>query len=634
MAQIYVLDKHTAELIAAGEVVERPSSVVKELCENSIDAGSKNIVVSIERGGVKLIQIQDDGTGIEAEFVATAFLRHATSKVRTQDDLEAIHTLGFRGEALASIASVAKVELLTKTKDDEFASIYRVDAGQEVSFEAAARPIGTTITVKDLFYNTPARMKFLKKDTSEANYVSEVVSQLALSHPEVSFKLIRDNKISFQTPGDGNVQSAAYEVLGRDFAKDLVNVSYNEGNYTVKGYVTPPRLCRQSRSMQYFIVNGRFVKNRTMMAALENAYRSFLMQGKFPGCVLELKMPAELVDVNVHPAKIEVRFARDSDIFDAIYCAVKQSIIVPSTQNTASQNSFIANNEAPVKQTNFTETGLNNNEQLNSQTQKAVEVYLNNLASISSTPENTLKSDISVNYSTTGTENLISLPIINSQTVKNEQPNIIIDNFIPEQEAVKQTYLYETAPEKELKYIGEVFKTYIICEFENKICYIDKHAAHERILYEKLVKSYGAPDNQLLLEPVAVTLGAAEKSALVENLEIIEQAGVEIEDFGGTSVLVRSVPSDVETTCVEDLVVELAHRMSLNKRDNQSAKTQWVLHSISCRAAIKAGDKTNKGELLQLATDILNNTVPPFCPHGRPIIVEFSKKELEKQFGR
>ena len=311
MAVIHVLDKHTAELIAAGEVVERPASVVKELTENAIDAGATAVSVSVERGGIAMIQIADNGCGIEAEYIPTAFIRHATSKIEKEEDLESIHTLGFRGEALASVASVSRIELLTKTDADEYAYLYRISGGEEQGIEPAARPVGTTITVRDLFYNTPARMKFLKKDTSEGNYVADVVTQLALSHPEVSFKFVRDGKPQFQTPGDGKLLGAAYAVLSRDFAKDLVPVEHTAGSYTVRGLVTPPKNARASRAMQYFFINGRFVKNRTMMAALEAAYKGVMMQGKFPGCVLSIEMPPQLVDVNVHPAKTEVRFARE-----------------------------------------------------------------------------------------------------------------------------------------------------------------------------------------------------------------------------------------------------------------------------------------------------------------------------------
>ena len=331
MAVIHVLDKHTAELIAAGEVVERPASVVKELLENSIDAGATQVTVSIESGGVKLIEISDNGTGIDAEYIPTAFIRHATSKIEKPDDLNSIHTLGFRGEALASIASVARVELLTRTEVDEFATCYRIAGGEEQGREPAARAVGTTIRVQDLFYNTPARMKFLKKDSSEGTFVADNVGHVALSHPEVSVKFIREGKLQYVTPGDGQLRSAAYAVLGREFSRDLIEVQSEEGLYRVTGLITPPKSCRASRSMQHFYINGRYVRNRTIMAGMEMAFKGTTMQGKFPGGILLLEMPTDLVDVNVHPAKIEARFARENDVFDVVYHAVKLALAQPGT---------------------------------------------------------------------------------------------------------------------------------------------------------------------------------------------------------------------------------------------------------------------------------------------------------------
>ena len=331
MAEIRVLDKHTAELIAAGEVVERPASVAKELLENAIDAGATQITLSAVRGGIQQLQIVDNGSGIEAEYIDKAFIRHATSKIATAEDLGHIHTLGFRGEALASIASVARVEVLTRTEADEYACCYRIEGGEERGMEPGARPVGTTITVSDLFYNTPARMKFLKKDASEGTFVAETVLHAALSHPEISFRYLRDGKQQYVTPGDGDLRSAVYAVLGREFARDLLPVDGGSELYHVTGLVTPPRACRASRGAQHFFVNGRYVKNRTMMAALENAYKGTMMQGKFPGGILLLEMPADLVDVNVHPAKIEARFARENDVFDVVYHAVKLALAQPGT---------------------------------------------------------------------------------------------------------------------------------------------------------------------------------------------------------------------------------------------------------------------------------------------------------------
>lgn len=335
MAEIRVLDKHTAELIAAGEVVERPASVAKELLENAIDAGATQITLSIVRGGIQQLQIADNGSGIEAEYIDKAFVRHATSKIASAEDLGHIHTLGFRGEALASIASVARVEVLTRTEADEYACCYRIEGGEPRGMEPGARPRGTTVTVNDLFYNTPARMKFLKKDVSEGTFVADIVLHEALSHPEIAFRFLRDGKQQFMTPGDGQLRSAAYAVLGREFARDLLPLDGDGGVYKVTGLVTPPRACRASRSAQHFYVNGRYVKNRTMMAALENAYKGTLMQGKYPGAILRVDMPADLVDVNVHPAKTEIRFARESDVFDAVYRTVRAPWLPPAAESAA-----------------------------------------------------------------------------------------------------------------------------------------------------------------------------------------------------------------------------------------------------------------------------------------------------------
>lgn len=711
MAVIHVLDKHTAELIAAGEVVERPASVVKELLENSIDAGATQVTVSIESGGVKLIEISDNGTGIEAEYISTAFIRHATSKIETPDDLTNIHTLGFRGEALASIASVARVELTTRTEVDEFATVYRIEGGEEVSREPGARAVGTTIRVKDLFYNTPARMKFLKKDSSEGTFVSDTVTHVALSHPEVSVKFIREGKLQYVTPGDGQLRGAAYAVLGREFSRDLIELKNQEGVYRITGLVTPPKSCRASRSMQHFYINGRYVRNRTMMAGMEMAFKGTMMQGKFPGGILLLEMPADLVDVNVHPAKIEARFARENDVFDVVYHAVKLALAQPGTgerlftfeadkeeekaENSKKDADIIKND---VKNNNF--TGLSAIIQgqadpgvlpqqhwepakpaaapqqpapsaaMQIPTAPSVprwkgsaqnEDMLDPFVTLHSPKLETTKAPEPFRAAASETQ-LDVEPEFGETKLHSPQDHMAAWN--PAQEAPKEepesapcvetepdapetaeqeTVLAEpeqmnfdpTADQPEpLRYVGEVFRTYILAERGDELCLIDKHAAHERQLYEKLAANYGNVPSQMLLEPAAIDLAAEEKQALLDNIPLLENAGLEIADFGGNTVVLRAVPADVEPQNAESLLVEIANKLLKGGHDALNEHTEWVLHSISCRAAIKAGDKSSPQELLALAEKILSGEVPPFCPHGRPCVLKLTRKELEKQFGR
>ena len=675
MAVIHVLDQHTAELIAAGEVVERPASVVKELLENAVDAGASQVTVTIERGGVQLIEVADNGSGIDTEYVPTAFIRHATSKIRTESDLENIHTLGFRGEALASIASVARVELLTCTPEDEFACLYRIEGGQEKGMEPAARPVGTTITVRDLFYNTPARMKFLKKDSTEGTYVAETVQRVALSHPEVSIRFVREGKVQFRTPGDGSRQSAAHTVLGREFARDLLAADATLNAYRVTGLITPPRACRASRSMQFFFINGRFVKNRTMMAALEAAYKGTLMQGKFPGCVLELTMPPELVDVNVHPAKTEVRFARENEVFDAVYKAVKLALEVPGSgeqrlefakqKETSPAPQPVKKGPQPapivrpampampqqkpaenvVKPQNFTEKVMPSARPWQPVTGSFASQPLPYGAPVRSEPsldilveenEETLPPKVESPAPVPATSLTEKEPEAPAADTRKEPAAVSQPESKPEQlTQPEQTALPGIQPQTEpLRLVGEVFRTYIVAQRGEEICFIDKHAAHERILYEQLVSRRGAPGSQMLLTPVTVQLSAAEKSAVLQHREMLAENGVETDDFGGSAVLVRSVPADIPPDDVEDLVVELADRLITNSRQALTEKAEWVLHSIACRAAVKAGDRNRPEELLALAQQILDGEVPPFCPHGRPVILKLTRKELEKQFGR
>ena len=711
MAVIHVLDKHTAELIAAGEVVERPASVVKELLENSIDAGATQVTVSIESGGVKLIEISDNGTGIEAEYISTAFIRHATSKIETPDDLTNIHTLGFRGEALASIASVARVELTTRTEVDEFATVYCIEGGEEVSREPGARAVGTTIRVKDLFYNTPARMKFLKKDSSEGTFVSDTVTHVALSHPEVSVKFIREGKLQYVTPGDGQLRGAAYAVLGREFSRDLIELKNQEGVYRITGLVTPPKSCRASRSMQHFYINGRYVRNRTMMAGMEMAFKGTMMQGKFPGGILLLEMPADLVDVNVHPAKIEARFARENDVFDVVYHAVKLALAQPGTgerlftfeadkeeekaENSKKDADIIKND---VKNNSFTGLSAIIRGQADpgvlpqqhwepakpaaapQQPAPSAAMQIPTAPSVprwkgSAQNEDMLDPFVTLHspklettkapepFRAAASEAQLDVEPEFGET-KLHSPQDHMAAWNPAQEAPKEepesTPCAETEPDapeaaeqetvlaepeqmnfdptadqpEPLRYVGEVFRTYILAERGDELCLIDKHAAHERQLYEKLAANYGNVPSQMLLEPAAIDLAAEEKQALLDNIPLLENAGLEIADFGGNTVVLRAVPADVEPQNAESLLVEIANKLLKGGHDALNEHTEWVLHSISCRAAIKAGDKSSPQELLALAEKILSGEVPPFCPHGRPCVLKLTRKELEKQFGR
>ena len=715
MAEIHVLDKHTAELIAAGEVVERPASVVKELLENSIDAGASQITVSIESGGVRLIEISDNGTGIEAKYIPTAFIRHATSKIRTEDDLTSIHTLGFRGEALASIASVARVEVLTRTEADECASLYRIEGGEEQPIEPGARGVGTTIRVCDLFFNTPARMKFLKKDSSEGTFVADIVGHVALSHPEVSFKFIREGKLQYVTPGDGQLRSAAYAVLGREFSRDLVEVDNREGVYRVWGLITQPRSCRASRSMQYFYINGRYVRNRTMMAGMEMAFKGTMMQGKFPGGILLLEMPADLVDVNVHPAKTEVRFARENDIFDLVYHAVKLALSQPGTgerrfvfdsekendvsnehensgnkgKNAVKNNSFTGlsavisgqaepgslphpeekplrpaapaasvtprptqpsaperdilplpvkapEKAAPASEHTWTTVAASEplpmNAALHSPEPPQEESVLEPPPFRAASSESQLDIEADIDLPDVTRDHMAAWEPAPDEP---ERPSLPEASDEPQQSAAPEQLGFDVQDGPEpLRYVGEIFRTYILAERGDEICIIDKHAAHERQLFEKLAAHYGDLPSQLLLEPLVVELSAEEKTVLLANLDLLESAGLEVSDFGGSSVCLRSVPADVEQSSAEDLLVELAAKLAHGSRDALNERTEWVLHSISCRAAIKAGDHTSPQELMALAEKILSGEVPPFCPHGRPCVLKLTRKELEKQFGR
>lgn len=613
MAKINKLPKHMADLIAAGEVVERPASVVKELMENAVDAGAAAITVEIQHGGISYIRVTDDGCGIEREDVKTAFVSHATSKIKTAEDLNTILTLGFRGEALPSIAAVSKVNMITKTADEEMGTSLTIEGGIITDFSDAGCAVGTTMIVRELFYNTPARMKFLKKDVSEGNYVASAVEKLALSHPEISIRFIRDGKQVFTTNGDGSLQNVCFSAFGKDFSNGLLNVNSAVHNVSVTGLVTPPFNCRGSRGMQYFFVNGRSVKNTTIMTAFENAYKNSVMVGKFPGGVLFITLPPELVDVNVHPSKIEVRFSDERAIFDAVYHSVKTALNESTAikQVHLPEKSFISSEYLARPQQEFKQTTVKENIAFTEKVLKPLSEPV------------TFVSDVKTDYSAEIDDDPFNIEFPIAKPV---------EKVVTEPE--KPIEIKEEKTENNIRLVGEAYKTYIFIELNGTLYVIDKHAAHERILFNKLKSESQNSGSQILLAPVTVTLGKEEYSAVTENIETISKAGFDIEDFGDGTVIVRSCPMDLEDCEIVPLIGEIAEYIIKNRRDITNEHLDWIYHNVACRSAIKAGDDSSDMELLALAKQVVEDNEVRFCPHGRPVMIELSKYELEKQFGR
>lgn len=701
MGVINVLDKHIAELIAAGEVVERPSSVIKELVENSIDAGAKNVTVEIKNGGTTFMRVADDGCGIYRDDIKKAFLRHATSKVKTANDLDMISTLGFRGEALASISAVSRLQVITKNENEEIGSCYEIEGGDEISLEEAGCPTGTTFVIRDLFYNIPARSKFLKKDVAEGNAVSALMDKIVLSHPEVAFTFIRDGKQVLRTFGDGKLLSAIYSVFGKDFAKGLIPVDYTLDSVSVKGYISKPINARPNRNMQNFFINGRFVKTRTGMAALEEAYKGSIMVGKFPSAVLQLTVPYEIIDVNVHPAKIEVRFINERPVFDAIYHAVKSALQqgdvrkqVHFKENTAfneikkvnpfnnAQAVFAkAENtpaEKPIKPIERIEPVLKNSEpkpynpfdELDLKDEKPKPVSIDNLKmSDSSDPfeiyskqairKNTELEQKKAEFSKQKFEKAEQLILKAAQQEDNlpkqENPvnEVIVEEKKPYKEVVMtkeekpQTEIFKDKEDKndtitelpkeqtKLRFLGEAFDTYIIVEKNgSEILIIDKHAAHERIIYEKLKANADKQNVQYLLAPVTVTLDKTDYDAAISNLDMFAKCSFDVEDFGNGTLLVRSAPQYLAATEIADCITEMSGYIASGKKDIYTEKMDWFYHNVSCRSAIKAGNKSTVQELMDIAWTLEKNPQIKYCPHGRPICIVMTKYEIEKQFGR
>ena len=617
MPEIRVLPKEISELIAAGEVVERPASVIKELVENSIDAGADNITVEIQHGGITYMRITDNGCGIARNDVPTAFLRHATSKIKSSGDLNAIGTLGFRGEALAAVSSVAKVEMFTKPRENDLGTHYEIDGGQEKLCEEAGCPDGTTIVIRDIFYNTPARMKFLKKDVSEANAAAAVVERIALSHPEIAFKLIRDGKQSLMTPGDGKINTTVYSVLGREFAGTLMEVDGGLDGIGVKGLTCKPVSCRPTRNYQFVFLNGRLVRSGTVTAAVEQAYKNSAMVGKFPGFVLYLTVPLDTVDVNVHPAKTEVRFSDERRIFDAVYSSVRSALSKGDTRPEVKLKEPVFNPFERMSTAQYRQQPI-------SKPTVAEEIYKVK-PSLHNTAETVTFRD--ANYNHDKTEKTVYVPekVINPPAAEPEKP------IAPERVAVDITR--EAEDEKlPVTLIGEAFLTYIIVQMGESVFMIDKHAAHERILFNKLKKEQKT-EMQALLTAVTVSLTREEYNAVISNTEKLSKAGFEVEDFGNSSVRVSAVPAALTKEDIPSVISELAGDLLKGKAPD-AERLDDMYHTVACKAAIKAGSRTSPLEMQKLAERVLYSDDVMYCPHGRPVAFEIKRRELEKQFGR
>ncbi|MBP5271635.1 MAG: DNA mismatch repair endonuclease MutL [Clostridia bacterium] len=669
MAKINVLPKHISDLIAAGEVVERPSSVIKELMENAIDAGATSLTVEIQHGGVTLMRVTDNGSGILREDIRNAFVSHATSKILTEEDLHGIGTLGFRGEALASIAAVSRVDVMTRTAEDEVGTLYKIEGSEEVLLSDAGCPEGTTIVVRDLFYNTPARMKFLKKDVTEGNSVAGVVDRIALSHPEISIRFIRDDKQVLVTPGNGNLKSTIYSVFGKDFSDALLETSYELNGVKVSGFVSKPTASRPNRSMQFFFLNGRLVKSMTASAALERAYKDAIMVGKFPACVLNIALPLEMVDVNVHPAKTEVRFSNERPVFDAVYYAAKNAITAKDTPNrltlarqeAARQGAFketagdqmkldrktgkpLGRTELPEKIEGFWSKELPKEwkrEGSGSSKKKKTHPTVLPAGDTPKAPEDALPPEAEAAVESLKAEvreekakaETGPVPYVRQaeRPPKPKQPEASPE--LPVKEDLPAVPFSEETEVPDFRIIGEAFKTYILVELEGKMLLVDKHAAHERILYDRLIAHKEPVQSQVLLMPVTVSLSKEEYSAVLEHTDLLKEAGFDVSDFGPGLVAVREVPTMLIKEDVTQLLSEMAGRL-LDQNDPTPEKLDWMYKNMACRAAVKAGDDTPPAEQETFIEYVLSHRDVRYCPHGRPILIEMTRAELEKNFGR
>lgn len=631
MPKINQLEKSVYELIAAGEVIERPSSVIKELCENAIDAGAGTVTVEIKRGGIAYMRVTDDGCGISYEDMPLAFMRHATSKVYEASDLEHINTLGFRGEALASVAAVARVEAVSKREVDKLGTLYRIEGTAPSEYDRIGCADGTTIIVRELFYNTPARLKFLKKDVTEGNYCSNVVEKLALSHPNVSFRFIRDGKQTLLTSGDGEYYSAIHAVFGKQFAAGMIPVDNIYRDVGVTGYVCSPLFTKANRTMQNFFVNGRSVKSPLCCAAIEEAYRNNIMVGKFPACVLNINLDPADLDANISPAKTEVRFSNEKTVFDAVYFAVKNALLGYDQSREIQIPSVTENNARFAGSV---------------QTAAIPEAFPEKKPD----PESFYRRVVPFEFPNEEQNS-------EQQVLPEAQPPLMnVEVTFPEREEKPQQEIagfeflsgksferIERTPEPEppaepretenFRVIGELFKTYILCESRESLLLIDKHAAHERINFERFKKGIDL-HGQLLIEPREVLLSPEEFEAVSNFKDSLEKIGLLLKFTEGGSVLVEGVPQSLESSDPEDLLQSIAEILSQNNDNAEGALFDEVLHTMACKASIRGGEDQDISELAYLANMVIGDKNIRYCPHGRPVITQISKKQIEKYFGR
>ena len=655
MPKIIQLSSHIANLIAAGEVVERPASVVKELLENAVDAGASKVTVEMKDGGMTFLRVTDNGCGMAPEDARTAFLRHATSKLRTAEDLAAIATCGFRGEALAAIASVSRIDLLTKTPSSLAGVSLHLEAGEILDESEAGCPDGTTIIVRDLFYNTPARMKFMKSDTVEGSRVTSAVQLQALAHPSVAFRLMKDGKEILSTPGTGKLEAAVYCVYGRECAK-MARVESRWDQYSLSGFVSKPTDARPSRSLQTFFVNGRPVKSRLLVSALEEAYRNQMMVGKFPACVLHLNLPANAVDVNVHPAKTEVKFLNEKAVFDCVHYGVlgalnktpdrpdvqfKTPTAAPLPVN-AGTNAHIGSHAAPKKQESFFRTMTAEEYKtfstaLTGAPQPRREAAIATAAKVERTASVPVREPVMIPAAAPKLPPLPPMPAPAKPTARVTPPPLtpapIVPPPAPVEEELEQVSL-DMPAETEWRMVGELYNSYIIVEQGDNAFLIDKHAAHERILFEKLKANQENISAQSLLTPIPVRLSPEAAAELLANRSLLEELGFELDEFGENTVLLRQIPMDLSPDDAADAAEALAADLLAGRREKKENVRDEVLHTVACKAAIKAGWTTSEEELLALVRQVMANEDLKYCPHGRPICITLSKKQLEKQFKR